>query len=89
MLSGYYHDFERLSVEGSPYFVNGMGGAFISGFGETDAHSRFRYDAENGAMLVDAVEARITFRFVNRDGRIVDEYALERNAAGLRSAPLR
>jgi tartrate-resistant acid phosphatase type 5 len=88
VLSGYYHVYERLSVEGIPYFVNGMGGAFISGFGETDAHSRFRYDAENGAMLVDAVEARITFRFVNRDGRIVDEYALEKDATGPKSAPL-
>jgi tartrate-resistant acid phosphatase type 5 len=89
VLSGYYHVYERLSVEDIPYFVNGMGGAFISGFGETDARSRFRYDADNGAMLVDAIETRMTFRFVNRDGRIVDEYALERDATGPRSAPAR
>lgn len=76
VLSGFYHVYERLSVEGVPYFVNGMGGAFISGFGETDGRSRFRYDAENGAMLVDAAEARITFRFVDRRGRTIDEYIM-------------
>jgi tartrate-resistant acid phosphatase type 5 len=89
VLSGYYHVYERLLVEGVPYFVNGMGGAFISGFGETDERSQFRYDANNGAMLVDAADARITFRFVDRDGRIVDEYALEKDATGRTSAPLR
>ncbi len=89
VLSGFYHVYERLSVEGVPYFVNGLGGAYISGFGETDAHSRFRYDADNGAMLVDATDTRITFRFVDRRGRVVDEQALERHATGLGSPPLR
>ena len=87
VLSGYYHVYERLSVEGIPYFVNGMGGAFISGFGETDARSRFRFDEENGAMLVDAVESRITFRFVTRSGRVVDEYSLERDVKRIGPAP--
>jgi hypothetical protein len=76
VLSGYFHIYERLLVDGVPYFVNGMGGAYISGFGEIDANSQFRYDEKHGAILVDANETRITFRFVNRDGRIVDEYAL-------------
>jgi tartrate-resistant acid phosphatase type 5 len=89
VLSGFYHVYERLSVEGIPYFVNGLGGAYISGFGETDAQSRFRYDSDNGAMLIDAIDARITFRFVNRRGQVVDQHALERSAPALGSSPLR
>jgi len=79
VLSGYYHVYERLLVDGLPYFVNGLGGAFISGFGETDENSRFRYDENNGALRVDAGNGQITFRFVNRDGRVVDEYILRKN----------
>jgi hypothetical protein len=81
VMSGYYHVYERLLVEGMPYFINGMGGAFISGFGETDPRSQRRYDEQNGAMLVDATDRQIVFRFVNRSGRVVDEYALDRDAA--------
>jgi len=76
VLSGFYHVYERLLVGDLPYFVNGLGGAYISGFGEPDPNSRFRYDADHGAMIVDANATQITFRFVNRDGRIIDEYVL-------------
>lgn len=76
VLSGFFHVYERLLVDGLPYFVNGAGGAWVSGFGVIDPHSQFRYAEDNGAMLVDASDTRITFRFINRHGRIVDEYAL-------------
>jgi len=87
VLSGYYHVYERLLVGDLPYFINGLGGAFISGFGETDRNSQFRYDENNGAMLVDAGDAQITFRFVNRDGRLVDEYVLVKNQTREESMP--
>lgn len=76
VLSGYYHVYERLLVDGIPYFVNGAGGAWVSGFGATDPHSQFRYAEDNGAMLVDASATRIVFRFVSRRGQIVDELVL-------------
>ena len=76
VLSGFYHVYERLVVDSLPYFVDGVGGSSVSEFGEIDAHSRFRYSADYGAMLVDGTDARITFRFVNREGRIVDQYVL-------------
>jgi len=79
VLSGYFHVYERLSVDGLPYFVNGLGGAYISGFGNTDPNSRFRYDQDNGAMLIDASDVSITFRLVSRSGQIVDEYALAKS----------
>jgi len=76
VLSGFYHVYERLLVDGLPYFVNGASGAWVSRFGAIDPHSQFRYAEDNGAILVDASVTRIRFRFVNRRGRIVDEYAL-------------
>jgi hypothetical protein len=76
VLSGYFHVYERLLVDSIPYFVNGVGGSSVTTFGEIDPHSQFRYAADYGAILVDADETRITFRFVTRAGRIVDEYAL-------------
>jgi tartrate-resistant acid phosphatase type 5 len=79
VLSGFYHVYERLLVDSLPYFVDGVGGSSVSTFGEIDAHSRFRYAADYGALLVDASDARITFRFVTRAGRILDEYFLERS----------
>jgi len=79
VLSGFYHIYERLLVDGLPYFINGAGGSWISNFGEIDANSRFRYAEDYGAMLIDASDTRITFRFVNRDGRIVDEHIQVKN----------
>lgn len=73
VMSGYYHIYERLQIDGIPYFVNGAGGSWVSGFGEVDNGSRFRYNEDLGALIVDAEDSRITFRFVNRKGRIVDE----------------
>lgn len=79
VLSGYFPVYERLAVGGLPYFVNGLGGAFVSGVGNTDINSRFRYDESNGALLIDASDARITFRLVNRAGHIVEERVLVKN----------
>jgi hypothetical protein len=76
VLSGFFHVYERLSVDGLPFFVNGMGGAYISGFGEIDGNSQFRYDGMHGAMRVEADETRIRFQFVNREGRVVDMHEL-------------
>ena len=79
IFSGFYHVYERLHVDGLPYFVNGAGGTWISSFREIDDSSQFRYREEFGAMLIDATDTHITFRFVNRVGRIVDEYGLVKN----------
>lgn len=74
ILSGFYHIYERLSVDGLPYFVNGIGGLWISNFGEIDSHSQFRYSKDFGALVIDANHTTISFRFVNRSGEVVDRY---------------
>ncbi|MGH8584615.1 MAG: hypothetical protein ACREWG_17985 [Gammaproteobacteria bacterium] len=80
MLSGYHHVYERLNVDGIPYFVNGVGGTWISHFGEIDRHSRFRYADDFGAMMVDTDGRQITFRFVNRMSKIIDQHVLVKDA---------
>jgi hypothetical protein len=87
VLSGFFHVYERLLVDSLPYFVNGAGGTWISNFGDIDAHSQFRYRDEFGAMLVDATGTRVTFRFVTRYGRIVDEYVLAKDRTKNMSSP--
>lgn len=86
VLSGYYHVYERLLVNGLPYFINGAGGTWTSFFGETDAHSQFRYREDFGALLIDASDARITFRFVSRAGRIIDGCLLPKTDSGKKIA---
>jgi hypothetical protein len=57
---------------------NGTGGTWVSHFGETDPHSRFRYNGDLGAMIVDASADRLVLRYVNRWGHILDELTLSR-----------
>ena len=76
VLSGFYHRYERLLVDGLPYLVNGAGGAYRTKFEVIDNNSRFRYDEDFGALMVEANDTRVLFRFINRTGRIVDEYAM-------------
>jgi tartrate-resistant acid phosphatase type 5 len=54
VLSGDDHLFEALEVDGLPYFVNVLGGAIIHEFGPPIAGSLFRYNADHGAMLIEA-----------------------------------
>jgi tartrate-resistant acid phosphatase type 5 len=76
VLSGHDHDYERLSVNGSPYFVVGTGGKSLYAFVNVLPESQFRYDADYGAMLVDATAEHITFEFYNRAAVLIDAYTL-------------
>jgi len=76
VLSGHEHTYERLSVDGIPYFVNGLGGGAIYGFGDSLPESQKRYNANYGAMLVDASQVELSFKFYNRTGTLIDSYQL-------------
>jgi tartrate-resistant acid phosphatase type 5 len=72
VLSGHDHAYERLLVDGIPYFVNGTGGAGIYNFNDPLPETQFRYNADNGAMLVTASETEILFEFYSRAGNLID-----------------
>jgi hypothetical protein len=76
VLSGHDHTYERLIVDSFPYFVNGLGGGSKYSFEETLEGSEVRYNADYGAMLVEADSSRITFQFINRQGVLIDSYSI-------------
>ncbi len=76
VLSGHDHTYERLQVDGLMYFVNGLGGGARYDFINILESSQMRYNAEHGAMLVEATSAQITFQFWNKSGELIDEYQM-------------
>ncbi len=77
-LSGHDHTYERIVVDGFPYFVNGLGGQSRYRFRAPVKGSQVRYNADSGAMLIEATPTAIIFRFVTRRGVEVDVYRIER-----------
>ena len=78
VLAGHEHNYERLLVDGLPYFVNGVGGGGLYNFGTPLPESQFRYTGNYGAMLVTASETDLHFEFYNRTGTLLDQYELQK-----------
>jgi tartrate-resistant acid phosphatase type 5 len=76
VLAGHEHTYERMLVDGLPYFVNGLGGGAIYNFGTALPESQFRYNADYGAMLVTATGTDLHFEFYSRTGKLIDQYEL-------------
>ncbi len=81
VLAGHAHDYERIVRDGIVYFVNGLGGASLYGFGTPVAGSAFRYSAKYGAQRVTATDTSLTFEFVSVDGVVQDSYAVSAGQA--------
>ena len=80
VLTGHDHLYERLSVRGLTYFVNGLGGRSRYDFAAPVRGSQIRFNALEGAQLVE-VDARgelARLRFLTSSGVVVDDYALPR-----------
>ena len=78
VLTGHDHTYERLLVDGIPYFVDGVGGAAIYGFVNVLPESQFRYNADHGAMLVTASKGYVLFEFYSRMGKLIDQYKIQK-----------
>ncbi len=76
VLAGHDHTYERLEENGLVYFVNGLGGAGRYEFLHQVAGSVVRYNADYGAMRVEATGTEITFEFITRTGEVVDAYQM-------------
>jgi tartrate-resistant acid phosphatase type 5 len=74
--TGHDHHYERFSVEGLPYVVNGVGGNQLYAMGPRPPESLVGYDTAHGAVFVEASEHRLTSRFVSTDGVTLDELVL-------------
>jgi hypothetical protein len=76
VLGGHDHIYERITVDGLPYVVTGLGGASIYSFTATVAGSDLQYNAKYGAALIEADATRLSMRFYTGDGEKVDELSL-------------
>jgi tartrate-resistant acid phosphatase type 5 len=78
VLAGHDHIYERITRDGIPYFVNGLGGSIRYAIGDPVEGSQARYGADFGAMLIEADSRQIAFSFVARSGEVVDTYTVTR-----------
>ncbi|MBK6793379.1 MAG: metallophosphoesterase [Anaerolineales bacterium] len=76
VLTGHDHIYERLSVDGIPYFVNGIGGSELYWFENILPESQVRFNQDFGAMRVEATSAYMKFQMYTRAGLLVDEYTI-------------
>lgn len=79
VLSGHAHLYERLTIDGIPYLITGLGGGGIYAFDDEPLPgSEVRFNNDYGALLMEATESRLTMQFVTRSGAVVDTMALSR-----------
>ncbi|QNP51364.1 metallophosphoesterase [Hymenobacter qilianensis] len=77
VLAGHDHHYERLLVDGLPYFVNGVGGRSVNAIRKQPLpQSQAIYDTNYGAMLLNATPDSLVFQFFNRRQELKDTYVL-------------
>jgi hypothetical protein len=76
VMNGDDHSYERAVADGIPYFTNGLGGQNKREFGVPRPCSEVRYNAEFGAMSVEATTMTMTFQFINAAHEVIDTYSL-------------
>jgi predicted phosphodiesterase len=73
VLYGHDHIYERFTVDGIPYFVNGLGGSEEYGFRlPLEEGSEVQFNCDYGAMVVEASPQEVTFHFVTEEDQIID-----------------
>lgn len=78
VLTGHDHLYERLEVDGIPYFINGLGGhEAIYDFQNILPESQFRYNQRHGALRVTVTSEAMLFEFINIDGELIDSFTLQ------------
>lgn len=75
VMNGHDHNYERVLVDGIPYFTNGLGGS-TRYFLKPDPlrQTQFRYNDDYGAMRVTATETEMLFEFYTWRGELIDAY---------------
>ncbi|MBV7330061.1 hypothetical protein KFU94_17810 [Chloroflexi bacterium TSY] len=76
VIAGHDHVYERIFQEGIVYFVNGLDGRGPHPFDSAIPGSQLRFNSDHGAMLIDASDTEITFRFLTRTGVEIDRYSI-------------
>ena len=77
LMSGHNHIYERSLIDGFTYIENGLGGKSLHDFVDLIPGSQVRYNEDYGAMLVEAMDSSINFKFISRTGEEIDEFTLQ------------
>jgi len=88
VMAGHDHTYERLIIDGFPYFVNGLGGRSKYGFGSPIPGSQVRYNDDYGAMLAESYQDSIVFKFYSRANELIDYYTLFTSVSGVEPIPI-
>lgn len=87
VLSGHDHTYERIIVNGFPYFVDGLGDSSQYPFGSPVAGSQVRYNATPGAIRVTATWTTILYEFIAANGTRVDSYLQSKECSAVSRTP--
>lgn len=77
VLAGHDHNYERIVRDGITYVVNGLGGGarYAPGMSGVEGSQIF-FNADHGAMLIEADATTLRARFVTRAEHMIDEFTL-------------
>ncbi|WP_188809772.1 metallophosphoesterase [Hymenobacter cavernae] len=79
VLAGHDHHYERLLADGLLYFVNGLGGRSIYGVSKQRVpESKAIFNADYGAMLINATPDSLALQFFTRKKTLIDSYVIHR-----------
>jgi tartrate-resistant acid phosphatase type 5 len=76
-LFGHDHSYERLVVGDLTYIVNGLGGRSLYPFATIVPESLFRFNETLGAQLIEASKTKLTSKFYDIQGNLIDEFTLD------------
>ncbi|MFW2381161.1 MAG: DUF4214 domain-containing protein [Acidimicrobiales bacterium] len=77
--SGHWHHYERWSVGGVDYIVNGLGGGPLGSIGAPDPQSLALYAGGHGASRLTVAPTGALMEFVVLDGTVVDSITMPRS----------
>lgn len=82
VFSGHGQHYERILLDGFPYFINGAGGHALQDFNDPPAAgSDLRYNDDYGAIRLSATCYTLLVQFVNRAGTVIDSYEIAHPAS--------
>jgi len=82
VLMAHAHNYERLSVDGMTYVVDGLGGALNRfEFPNVQPESLVRYNATFGALFGEVWDGDLRFTFQNPHGDVVDRFDVQRDCS--------
>ena len=82
MLSGHVHSYQRMQREGMTFIVNGLGGISLNPLLRPTQWTRFQYNKQYGATMIEASETQLTMELVTIDRQVLDWTVEYRVSAG-------